>query len=415
MAPLETAVPALAPVRDASRLTPVVVALMAALAALSSLSTNIILPSFPTIGAALGVSTRELGVTLSSFFVAFALGQLVIGPLSDRYGRRMLVVGGLLVFMIGSAMAASADSLGMLVAGRVVQALGVCAASVLSRAIARDLFDSDALARALSFTMVAMAAAPGFSPLLGTAIDGSLGWRAAFLLVGLSGAVVAVLYLTVIGETHPPGRRTGASISGTARAYLALLVDRQFVAPALGVGLVIGALFAFFASAPAILLDHLGLRPLALSLFFAATVFVVFGSGLLAPRLARRFGAARMAFAGGLVALLGAAMMLGAGAGLSLAWLSISLTVFLFGMGTANPLGTAVALQPFGDRAGLASALVGFLQMSCAALASIAATRLPMPAPVALSATLVICTALGSLVFFLRLGAVARDGTGMSR
>lgn len=400
MATLEAVV--LAP---ASRLTPAVVALMAALAALSSLSTNIILPSFPTIGAALGVSTRELGVTLSSFFVAFALGQLVVGPLSDRYGRRMLVVGGLLVFIIGSALAARADSLAMLVAGRVVQALGVCAASVLSRAIARDLFEGDALARALSFTMVAMAAAPGFSPLLGTAIDGALGWRAAFVIVGLAGGVVAVLYLAVIGETHPASRRVSASVRGTARAYMTLLGDRRFIAPALGVGCVIGALFAFFAAAPAILLDHLGLRPLALSLFFAATVFVVFGSGLLAPRLARRFGAARVAFAGGLVALLGAAMMLAAGAGLGLGWLSVSLTVFLFGMGTANPLGTAVALQPFGERAGLASALVGFVQMSCAAVASSAATLLPLAAPVALSATLVACTAIGSLMYFLRLTA----------
>ena len=105
---------------------------------------------------------------MSSFFVAFALGQLVVGPLSDRFGRKWLVLGGLAVFAAGSVVCAFADTLSFLVLGRVIQALGACAASVLSRAIARDLFDGEALARALALTMIAGAAAPGFSPLLGS-------------------------------------------------------------------------------------------------------------------------------------------------------------------------------------------------------------------------------------------------------
>jgi DHA1 family bicyclomycin/chloramphenicol resistance-like MFS transporter len=168
------------PRQAAHRLTPGLVGLLACLAALSSFATNIILPSFPSIGATLGVTTRELGVTLSSFFIAFALGQLVVGPFSDRYGRRPLVLGGLLIFVIGSVVAASASNIGVLVIGRIVQALGVCAASVLSRAIARDLFEGHDLARALSFTTVATAAASGFSPLLGTAVDSLVGWRMTF-------------------------------------------------------------------------------------------------------------------------------------------------------------------------------------------------------------------------------------------
>ena len=143
----------------APRLAAGVILLLAGLAALSSLATNIILPSFPSIGGALGVTTRELAVTLSSFFVAFALGQLVVGPLSDRFGRRPVVLGGLLIFIIGSVVAASALTIELLIAGRIVQALRVCAASVLSRAIARDMFEGQDLARALSFTTVATAAA----------------------------------------------------------------------------------------------------------------------------------------------------------------------------------------------------------------------------------------------------------------
>lgn len=134
--------------------------LLASLAALGALATNIILPAFPTIGKDLSVSVRDLGATLSSFFLAFAIGQLFVGPLSDRFGRQRLVVIGLAVFMVGSVICALATTLPHLIGGRVVQALGVCATSVLSRAIARDLFDGQELARALSLTMVAMAAAP---------------------------------------------------------------------------------------------------------------------------------------------------------------------------------------------------------------------------------------------------------------
>src|SRR5438034_9608541 len=126
------------------RLTGGILFLLAGLAALGALATNIILPAFPRIGASLGVSSQELGLTLSSFFVAFALGQLLVGPFSDRFGRKWLVLGGLVVFAAGSVLCAFADTLPFLVLGRVIQALGACAASVLSRAIARDLFEGEA-------------------------------------------------------------------------------------------------------------------------------------------------------------------------------------------------------------------------------------------------------------------------------
>ena len=141
------------------------IALLAALAAIGSLSTNIILPSFPAIAMGLGASGSQLGLTLSIFFIVFAAGQLVVGPLSDRYGRRRLVIGGLLTFCAGGVLCALASDISVLVFGRAIQAAGVCAASVLARAIARDLFEGETLSRVLAMIIVAMAAAPGFSPL----------------------------------------------------------------------------------------------------------------------------------------------------------------------------------------------------------------------------------------------------------
>lgn len=361
------------------RLTGSLLAVLGGLSALASLATNIMLPSLPGIAGSFGVTTPALGVTLSVFLIVFAVGQLFVGPLSDRFGRRSLILGGLVVFAAGSLLCALADSLPVMIAGRVVQALGVCAASVLARAIARDLFVGDALARVLSLTMVAMAAAPGFSPLLGGALDYAFGWRAAFVIVAILGGVVGFAYATVLGETHPASRRAPLAPLAIAQGYGGLAADRRFIVPAGAVMLVMGGLFALFTASPAILMDGFGFSAIEMGLFFAATVFLVFGAGLAAPRLAKRFGPGRVALAGLAIALVGGGAML-ALAGTSLAAYVVSSSIFLFGMGLANPLGTALALSPFGDRAGLASALLGFMQMAGAAAGATLATTLPFAA-----------------------------------
>ncbi|NDZ17709.1 Bcr/CflA family drug resistance efflux transporter [Variovorax sp. WS11] len=367
-------------------LTGGVLFLLAALAALGALATNIILPAFPAMSADLGASVRDLGATLSSFFLTFALGQLFVGPLSDRFGRQRLVLIGLAVFIIGSLVCAAASTLPQLIGGRVVQALGVCATSVLSRAIARDLFEGQELARALSLTMVAMAAAPGFSPLLGSTLESLFGWRSSFFVISALAFALAGAYFTKLGETHAPGQRSALSLVEVAAGYKQLAFDRRLTAPALAVSLVIGALYAFFSMAPAILITGFRLSPLTFGLFFASTTFVVFGSGVLAPRLARMWGPVVAARAGVAVALVGSAAMLFGRA--DFASFSVSLTIFLFGMGIFNPLGTAIALQPFAQQAGAASALLGFLQMGCAALAITFGGMLALPMYTALGVVL---------------------------
>lgn len=372
--------------------------LLAGLAALGALATNIILPAFPEMAIELGASVKDLSATLSSFFVAFALGQLFVGPLSDRFGRKWLVLGGLIAFIAGSAVCAMASTLPQLIGGRIIQALGACAASVLSRAIARDLFEGDELARTLALIMVAMAAAPGFSPLLGGTFNSLLGWRATFGLVGILALVLAAFYMARLGETHNADKRSVLSLPAILAGYRRLLCDRRFIAPALSVSLVIGTLYAFFSMAPAILMAGFGLSSLELGLFFAATVFVVFAAGVLAPRLARRWGQVSVAHAGIVIALLGSlALLVGKE---DFLFFSLSLTVFLLGMGLINPLGTAIALHPFGSQAGAASALLGFLQMGGAAVAVTLGAGLDLSAYAALGIISAASLALSFLVFF---------------
>lgn len=365
---------------EGPRLSGKIVALLAGLSAISILSTNIILPAFPDIGEQLGASARELGLTLSSFFITFALAQLVVGPLSDRYGRKNLVLGGLAIFIVGTVVGGLAGSLETLIVGRVIQALGICAAAVLARAIARDLFDGETLARALSLTMIATAAAPGFSPLVGSVLTTTLGWRAIFILVGLAAFVIAVFYAHGLGETHPAERRAPNSISSVIVAYGKLVVDGRFILPALSMSLLMSGLFASFGAAPAILMGGIGLSSLQAGLYFSSTVFVVFGAGMAAPRLARRYGPRRIASAGLATALAGGCLLLLGPESPSLSGYTLSMIVFLWGMGLANPLGTAITMGPFGKEAGLASALLGFLTMGMAALTTWLGSVLPFPA-----------------------------------
>ena len=364
------------------------IAVLASLAATGTLATNILLPSLPQMAASLQVSSAAVTSAITVFLAVFALGQLIVGPVSDRYGRRWPVLTGLAVFLAGSAYCGLANDLPSLLIGRVIQAAGACATSVLSRAIARDLFSGAALARAMALIMIAMAAAPGFSPLLGGALDHYFGWRSEFIFAGVFAAIAALAYDLVFGETHH-ATRTPLNPVAIAKTYFGLIVDRRFVVPAATVSLIMGGLFAMFSAAPRVLIEGLHFTPIQLGLFFAGTVMVVFAAGMLATRLAPRFGLDRSIRGGLLAAAIGsvAILLVSIFTPTFLPFLA-AMSVFLLGMGIVNPLGTAQALSPFGEKAGAASALVGFWQMMSAAIGVWLAATVSPQAMFALGAVL---------------------------
>src|ERR1700732_3581145 len=353
--------------REASS-TFVQIAVLAALAATGTLATNILLPSLPQMAASLKVTSAAVTSAITIFLAVFALGQLLVGPISDRYGRRWPVLTGFAVFLAGSIWRGFADDLPSLRASRVIQAAGACSTSVLSRAIARDLFSGAALGRAMALIMIAMAAAPGFSPLLGGALDHTFGWRSEFVFVGIFAAVGAIAYGAVLGETHR-STRIPLNPLAIAKNYLGLIADRRFLVPAATVSLIMGGLFSMFSAAPRVLIEGLHFTPIQLGLFFAGTVMIVFAAGMLATKLAPRFGLDR-SIQGGLVAAATgsiAVLLLSIFSPTFLPFLA-AMSVFLLGMGIVNPLGTAQALSPFGEKAGAASALIGCCQMMGAAI-----------------------------------------------
>jgi DHA1 family bicyclomycin/chloramphenicol resistance-like MFS transporter len=378
------------------------VAILAALASSGTLATNILLPSLPQMATSLQVTTPEVTASITVFLIVFALGQLAVGPLSDRYGRRSPVLAGFVIFIAGSVWCGLATDLPHLLAGRMVQAAGACATSVLSRAIARDLYTGTALARVMSLITIAMAAAPGFSPLLGGALDRLFGWRSEFVFVGLFAAVAAAAYGTILGETHRAARIPLNPVAIT-RTYLGLSADRRFLIPAATVALIMGGLFALFSASPRILIETLHFAPLQLGLFFAGTVMVVFAAGMLATRLAPRLGLDRSIQIGLALAMVGsiALLLVALFDGRFLPFLA-SVCVFLLGMGIVNPLGTAQVLSPFGEKAGAASALLGFWQMMGAAIGVWLATAISREAMTALGLVLVIASLLALVLYTMR-------------
>ncbi|MEH2510492.1 DHA1 family bicyclomycin/chloramphenicol resistance-like MFS transporter [Nitrobacteraceae bacterium AZCC 1564] len=387
-----------------ARQTPAIsarIVVLAALASVGSFATSILLPSLSSMAVSLNVSTADVASAISVYLAVFAVGQLLVGPLSDRYGRWKPVIIGLLIFVAGSLWCEFATDLPTLLIGRAIQGFGACAASVLSRAIARDLLSGEDLTRALAFIMVAMSAAPGFSPLIGGMLESTFGWRSEFFVVGIFGAIVALTYLKYVGETHRRDGKVSIRPMAILKAYAGLLTDIRFLAPAGTIGLFMGALFAMFSGTPRVLIDGLGLSPIQLGLFFAGTVFVAFASGMLAPRLAIKIGHTQATIIGIVIATVGGIALLAAH------WVDHSIwsyllpvIVFLAGFGMVSPLATATSLQPFGDRAGLASALLGFFQMAGAAIGTMMAASIAS-ATLAVGVVQASLTMLGFLLYLI--------------
>jgi DHA1 family bicyclomycin/chloramphenicol resistance-like MFS transporter len=360
--------PDVAPAKRPTAAIIIPIAVVCAFAATATMATNIFLPSLPAMARTLNVSSAAATSAITVYLAILAIGQLVVGPLSDRFGRRPVNLIGLGVFIVGTIWCAFAGDLPSLLVGRSIQAAGACAASVLSRAVARDLFDGQMLAKVMAMITVATAAALGFSPLLGGMLDYYFGWRSTFILVAVFAMAAASAYAAFVGETNLSAR-TSMNPRVIARCYLDLIRDARFQAPARTSALLMVGLFAILSGAPRVLLESFILSPITLGWLFAGVVFVVFAGGWLASLLSARHGLAR-------ATLVGLGLTATGGVGLLVAVLAAqhsfplflgTAAIFLLGLGIASPLASAAALSPFGRRAGIAASLLGFAQMAGAA------------------------------------------------
>ena len=354
-------------------LRPNTVALTALLALLTSvgpLSVDMYLASLPDIGRRLMASDAQVQLSLSFYLGGFAIGQVIYGPISDRHGRKPILLASLALFIAASVICAIAPSIEILIAARFIQAVGGSGTVVLARAVVRDLYEGTLVARELSRMAAVMALAPLIAPLIGGVLQTAFGWRANFIvLVGFGVAAAALVWL-LLPETLRRRAPEPVSFPAILRAYRTFLSNRAFLAHVGILTCAFGGLFAWISAAAFVLQDLYGLTPLAFGVAFAVGSAGYLLGTWFAAHFVSRMGIDRtIGIGSALLAAGGIASVLALAFGLTSATaVVLPVALFLAGLGFALPQAQAGALLPFPERAGTASSLVGFLQQTSGAV-----------------------------------------------
>lgn len=330
----------------------------------SSLSTDMYLPSFTSVAEDLTATASEVQLTLTLFFFGVGTGQLLLGPISDRRGRRPVLLSALIVFVAASISMVFAPNIETLMALRFAQGLSGAAGLVLSRAIAADLSHGASAAKALSFIVMISGLGPLLAPLLGGLAHEWWGWRGALATLAVIATAMLVLAITVLRESHPLERRTTGSFFSTYRPVGQLLRDGRFVALALSFALSFAAAMAYIAASPFVTQRVLGMSPLGFALSFAVSASAMVLANLVNIRLVSRIRPPRMLASGiALVLVSGLAFCAQAfTASLTPAGFIITAFVLTGGSGLILANASALALDRVPEARGSASALLGAVQ-----------------------------------------------------
>ncbi len=373
-----------------------VAALLTTLVAFGPISTDMYLPSLPALVADFGSDVPTVQLTLSAFLVAFAVSMLAYGPLSDRFGRRPVLLGAITIYLLASIACALAPSIEWLIVARVLQAVGCCAGPVLGRAVVRDVYGRERSAAVLSYMGTAMALAPAIGPIAGGWLQVAYGWQATvWVLTAFSGlALVGVLLM--LDETNAHRNPHATSPAGLLRSYGALLAHRSYLGYMATISACYSIIFCFISGSSFVLIEVVGLSADLYGLCFASIVIGYMSGTFVSGRFGRRVGIERLILGGSAVSTAAGLAMAGfAWAGeATVATVVLPQMVAMFGVGLVFPNCQAGAIGPFPTMAGAASALLGFSQMGVAAAVGLGighgfdGTARPMATGVALASLL---------------------------
>jgi DHA1 family bicyclomycin/chloramphenicol resistance-like MFS transporter len=346
------------------------VGFVAALMAINALAIDAMLPALPQIGDALGVveeNQRQLVIT--SYLLGFGVAQLFYGPLSDRFGRRPVLLFGLLVYVVASGLSAFSTSLDQMLVARVLQGVGSAATRVLAVSIVRDCYSGRHMARVMSFAFIVFIAVPVIAPSVGQAIVLVAPWEWIFLVLGLFGLTVALWSLARLPETLPPERRTPISVASVLGAFRIVATNRAALGYTLASAAILGALFGFINSAQQIFVEVFGTGA-AFPLIFAGIALFIAVSSLVNARIVERVGMRRVShtamfgFTG--FAALHAAIAWSGHESLAVFVVLQAAMMFCFGLIMSNF--SSMAMDPVGRVAGTAASFQGFVTTVIGAL-----------------------------------------------
>ncbi|MFI9638678.1 multidrug effflux MFS transporter [Micromonospora sp. NPDC051925] len=348
------------------------VLVLGSLIAVGPLTIDMYLPALPAIAADFATTSAAVQLTLTGTLAGLALGQLLIGPLSDAVGRRRPLIAGLALHIVASALCVVAPNIAVLGGLRVVQGLGVAAATVVAMAVLRDLFRGTVFATLLSRLLLVMGSAPVLAPTLGGGVLRWTDWRGVFVTLAVLGVLLVVVAVLGLPETLPVERRQRGGVSTTVSLYGSLLRDRTFVGLVLVAGLAMAALFAYVAGSSFVLQESYGLDEQQFALAFGAGAVGLIGAAQYNVRLLRRHSPQRILVGSLSVGTLaGLALLAFAVTGFGgLPALLVALWAVLASAGLAMPNAPALALSRHGEAAGTASALLGAVQFGVGAVAA---------------------------------------------
>ena len=387
------------------------VLMLGALAALPAVTTDMYLPSLPVVATDLGTSPAAAQLTMSGMLIGAAVGQLVIGPFSDRFGRRLPLLIGISLHVVTSLLCSIAPGIEMLIALRVLQGFFNAAAAVVSIAVIRDRFTGSAAARLLSQLMLVIGVAPLLAPTIGQAIAAQWQWRAVFYALALIGLVLVTIVWRFMPETLPAERRRIAGPRGAFAGYLGLVRDRHFLALAVLPGLGMAVIMSYVVGSPFVLQEQYDLSPGQFSAIFALNGVALVLSAQLNAHLVRKVAPIRILrvaiIAQLLLALVLLVIVLTGFGGVVGVIVGLWLVLGMQGMIPANA--SVLALGNYGHMAGTAAALIGAMQAGIAGLVSPLVGVFGGTA-VAMVSVMIGAIAIGVLVLALATPAYRRGG-----
>ncbi len=347
--------------------------LLAVLAAVAWVGGIMYTPALPAVAAEFQASNAQIMVTVATFMAGFAIGQLFYGSVSDRFGRRPVLLISLVIYGVGTVAVALAPSLALLSAARVLQAVGAAGGVVLARAVVRDIVSFEGSARGMAILNIGSSIAPALSLIAGGALASYVGWRGLFWI---SAAIIVVFYVIThlaLRETRPPELRTRPGLVDEIRGWLTFLRSRVFLAFAVSQALLNSAIFAFVAGGPFYLVDQFDASETMIGIILALFPTGFLFGNLLSTQISRRVGMSSQLWMGALISAIAGALFLtlhGADA-LSLVIIGVLSFTYTFGIGLHIPNATAGAIEVNPRLSGTGSALYGFITFGATAFSSL--------------------------------------------
>ncbi|MEH2921212.1 multidrug effflux MFS transporter [Samsonia erythrinae] len=372
--------------------------LLLALVLLGPLGIDIYLPLIPAIATALNSPESLIQSTVALFILVMGLGQLLAGPLVDKYGRRPMALAGVVIYIIGAIMAALATSAMLFILSRLFQGMAVCCTAVAIFSSVRDKLNGDDAARTYGFLNGTLNIVPALAPLLGGLLAEAFGWRAPFWFLAGYSVLVLVLISRFLPETRPDATLPVHGIP--LRQYQRILSDGHFLGFALVNAGAMGMALTYVTFSPAVLMNQARLTPLEFSIAFGANGFWIMLVSFFANRIIRKVGRPRCLTIGsllmgaGFLSLLGGVVLLPEA--MQNTWPTYMLPVALACAGLAFLIGpaTSYALEPYSREVGIASAMIGFIQMAGGAALGLGAMAIPLPSKLSLALVMLCATLL---------------------